>query len=91
MKTIEHGLKVGDDVSYGFNGDWYYDGKVTRITKKYLTVNSGNKYYLHLYKDRKWCDEAEDYVDVMREIFQSVGHGTWTLCKGVHRAQNPHF
>ena len=41
MQTIKHNLTVGDDVSYGFNGDWYYAGRVARITKKYLTTEHG--------------------------------------------------
>ena len=90
-KLIPHGLKVGDDVSYGFNGDWYPDGKVERITKKYLTTSRGRRYYLRTYIDRMWDDEREDYINVEREVFQSLGGGTWTLIKGIHEAQNPHF
>ena len=46
MGLIKHTYHVGDDVSYGFNGDWYYAGKVARITKKFLTTDQGNKFSL---------------------------------------------
>lgn len=38
---------VGDEVSYGFNGDWYPDGKIVRISKtgKVITTDSGRRYY----------------------------------------------
>ena len=36
--------KVGDDVSYGIGGDRYYDGKITRITKRFIFTDSGRKY-----------------------------------------------
>lgn len=32
---------VGDDVSYGINCDSYYAGKIVRITKKFIFVNTG--------------------------------------------------
>ena len=84
MQTIKHNLTVGDDVSYGFNGDWYYAGKVARITKKYLTTFTGHKFYLKEFRSR-------DYVDVIKEYFVSVGNGTWTLVKGRKEEMNPHF
>jgi hypothetical protein len=36
--------KIGDDVSYGIGGDRYYDGKIVRITKRFIFTNSGRKY-----------------------------------------------
>ena len=94
LELVKHDYKEGDDVSYGFNGDWYYDGKVTRITKMFLTTDSGNKYSLKVINDRKKVTDANgftDYVDCKREIFKSTGHGTWSLAHGVIREQNPHF
>jgi hypothetical protein len=35
---------VGDDVSYGIGGDSYYDGKITRITQRFIFTDSGRKY-----------------------------------------------
>lgn len=91
MRTVKHQFKVGDDVSYGFNGDAYYGGKVARITKKYLTTDRGQKYYLKLYDSREYNDVTGKYENVMREYFVSVGHHTWTLLKGIIERQNPHF
>ena len=42
MNTANY--QVGDDVSYGINGDRYYDGKITRITKRFIFTDSGRKY-----------------------------------------------
>ena len=91
MQTIKHTFQVGDDVSYGFNGDWYYAGKVARITKKYLTTFTGHKFYLKEFRSRVYDSATFDYVDVMKEYFVSVGNGTWTLVKGVKEEWNPHF
>ena len=91
MQTVKHDYTVGDDVSYGFNGDSYYGGKVVKITKKYLTTDRGQRYYLKEFKSRVYDQAKFDYVDVMKEYFVSVGHGTWTLCKGIVEKQNPHF
>lgn len=40
--------KVGDKVSYAFNGDYYPDGEVTKITGKdhrIITTSSGRRYF----------------------------------------------
>ena len=94
MDLVKHDYQIGDDVSYGFNGDWYYGGKVARITAKFLTTDRGNKYSLKVINDRKKVVEADsfvDYVPCLREVFVSVHGGTWSLTKGIHEAQNPHF
>ena len=36
--------KIGDDVSYSIGGDRYYDGKVVRITKRFIFTDSGRQY-----------------------------------------------
>jgi hypothetical protein len=36
--------KVGDDVSYGINGDAYYAGKIVRITPKFIFAENGHKF-----------------------------------------------
>ena len=36
--------QVGQDVSYGIGGDRYYDGKIVRITKRFIFTDSGRKY-----------------------------------------------
>lgn len=91
MDLIKHTFAVGDDVSYGFNGDWYYAGKVAKITKKFLTTDRGRKFYLKEYRTREYDTTTFEYVDARKEYFVSVGGGTWTLTKGVVEEMNPHF
>jgi len=94
METIKHTYQVGYDVSYGFNGDWYYAGTVTRITRTQLTTSSGNKFSLKIVKSLEKVvaqDGWVDYVDCEREVFKSVGGGTWTLTHGIVEETNPHF
>lgn len=91
MELVKHTYKVGDDVSYGFNGDWYYAGKVARLTKKYLTTDRGQRFYLREVTTREYDYDTHEHVNVTKEYFASVGHGTWTLTKGVVEEQNPHF
>jgi hypothetical protein len=90
--TAPSEIKVGDEVSYGFNGDWYPDGTVVRITKsgKYLYTSTGNKYIKYVFKKWTKLDEDHNYGDVMTEGYQTPG-GTWTLAKGVYNERNPSF
>jgi hypothetical protein len=90
IKKID--IKVGDEISYGFNGDWYPDGVVERITKsgKYLYSSKGTKYVKFTFTKRVQLDDDFNYGDVEAEGYQIVG-GTWSLAKGVHNKQNPHF
>ena len=92
MRTIPHTLKVGDDVSYGFNGDYYPDGKITRFTKtgKYLYTDGGTKYVKTTFESRERMEDTGEYEDVIKEGFQRVG-GTWWLVPGIVSEQNPHF
>lgn len=92
MRTVPHDYKVGDDVSYGFNGDWYHDGKVERITKsgKYLYTTTGTKFVKEVYKTRMKMEDTGEYEDVLKEGYCRIG-GTWTLAKGVINERNPHF
>ena len=90
MGLIKHTYHVGDDVSYGFNGDWYYAGKVARITKKFLTTDQGNKFSLVV--RTVWTKIGNtEYADVDKEVFVSVGGGMWVLTKGHIEERNPHF
>lgn len=90
MEITKHTYQVGEDVSYGFNGDWYHAGKVTKITKNYLTTERGMKFSLKVCKI--WTKISEyDWQDIPTEIFRSVGNGTWTLTHGIVEEQNPHF
>jgi len=36
--------QVGDDVSWGINGDSYYAGKIARISKKFIWTDQGYKF-----------------------------------------------
>ena len=49
MNTVNY--QVGQDVSYGIGGDRYYDGKITRITKRFIFTDSGRKYTRKEFKD----------------------------------------
>ena len=49
MNTVNY--TVGQDVSYGIGGDRYYDGKITRITKRFIFTDSGRKYTRKEFKD----------------------------------------
>ena len=42
--TQETIYNVGDDVSHGIGGDRYYDGKIVRMTKRFITTDRGTKY-----------------------------------------------
>ena len=91
MKLVKHTYQIGDDVSYGFNGDWYSAGKVTKITKKYLTTERGRRFYLKEFTTSEYNHDTHEHVMITKEYFVSVGGGTWTLTKGVVEEQNPHF
>ena len=89
MNIKKHTYQVGDDVSYGFNGDWYPVGKVTRITERFLFTDSGMKFTK--YVQNLWSPVSEDeYADVPTEIFRATGSRSWVLVKGIHREKNPH-
>lgn len=94
LPVVEHNYKVGDEVSFGFNGDWYHAGQVERVTKTKLTATNGMKFSLKVIEDRMKVVDADgytDYVPCLREIFKSVNGGTWRLTPGIVEAQNPHF
>lgn len=67
--------QVGDWVSYGFNGDYYPDGTITKVSKtlKVITTSSGKKYY------RKKLTASWLHAK------------TWSLIEGHHSELNPHF
>ena len=88
---VKHTYAVGDEVSYGFNGDWYHAGQVEKVTAKFLTTTRGNKFSLKVINDSKWDDELSKTVKFQREVFRSVNGGTWALTKGIVERQNPHF
>jgi hypothetical protein len=73
----KHNYKVGDDVSYAFNGDYYYAGKVARITNKFLTTDQGTKFTL--------VETPYGYR------FRMTGAKCWWMVPGKIEALNPHF
>jgi hypothetical protein len=66
---------VGDDVSYGFNGDYYPCGKVEKIGKDYKRIKAGGEWY---------------YRRKLKPTWIKAG-GTWALVRGIHDERNPHF
>ena len=68
--------KVGDAVSYGFNGDYYPDGYIVSITQKMqITTSSGKKY-------RRYKNTSN---------WRSCGSRSWSLVQGHINERNPHF
>lgn len=67
---------VGNAVSYGFNGDYYPDGEIARISEslRVITTTTGKKYYRQGESGR-WVQTG----------------GTWSLVQGHHDERNPCF
>lgn len=68
--------KVGDEVSYAFNGDYYPDGKIVRVSKSMRVVktDTGHTYYRRG-KTAAWVQTG----------------GTWVLVQGHVSRRNPSF
>lgn len=75
MSKSNKEFNIGDEVSYGFNGDWYPCGKVERISKtgKILYTTEGAKFV------------RQPRTGTYKR------HQTWTLTHGIHDERNPHF
>jgi hypothetical protein len=67
--------KVGDQVSYGFNGDYYPDGTIVKISKKLMITTSTGNTYRRVRDSGSWTQPG----------------GTWGLVKGHISEKNPHF
>jgi hypothetical protein len=67
--------KIGDAVSYAFNGDSYPCGYVTKVSKDYriITTTDGKRFF------RRRLSGAW------------VNGGTWSLVPGHRYEQNPSF
>lgn len=76
MNTVTY--KVGDDISYAIGGDRYYDGKIARITKRFITSDRGMKY------TRKEDRDGRVY-------YTQTGCKYCYLIPGVHEHMDPHF
>lgn len=72
---ITEAPKVGDDVSYGFNGDYYPAGKVEQIGKDYKRIKAGGEWYYRRKLAPRWVKAG----------------GTWGLIKGIRDERNPCF
>lgn len=67
--------KVGDKVSYAFNGDYYPDGEIVSVSPTLIVKTSGG----HTYRRRK-----------LTAAWQQPG-GTWSLVHGHVDKRNPSF
>lgn len=67
--------KVGAVVSMGFNGDYYPQGKIAKISEslKVITLDNGKRFYRRR-ETGKWLYER-----------------TWTLIQGTKDERNPHI
>jgi hypothetical protein len=92
--TQKHHYKVGDDVSYGFNGDWYYAGKIASFTKsgKFFTTDHGIKFTMKVIDDETCFFHGEklEVYKIKREIFKRTGT-CFTAAHGKIEERNPHF
>lgn len=73
---IQRMPKVGDEVSYSFNGDTYHCGTIVRITKNQMVLTSEGKKFNRRGLSGSW---------------KMIGSGGWNLISGHHYEQNPHF
>lgn len=68
-------MSIGDKVSYGFNGDYYPDGEIVKISKTFqITTSTGNVYRRHK-NTASWVKTG----------------GTWCLVSGHRSELNPSF
>lgn len=67
--------KVGDKISYSFNGDTYPDGEIARISDSFrvITSTTGQRYY-------RWHRTGSWLYDQ-----------TWTMVSGHRNERNPSF
>lgn len=71
--------KIGDDVSYSFNGDSYPCGKITKITPTLRVTATDADGFETVFFRRKESGS-----------WRKKG-GTWSMIKGIHNERNPHF
>lgn len=67
--------KVGDEVSYGFNGDSYPCSVVTKVSKSLTVTTSEGNTFRRRKQTASWVRTG----------------GTWSLIRGHHYEQNPHI
>lgn len=66
---------LGDKVSKGFNGDYYPEGEVVKVTKNLTVTTSTGARFRRVKETSGWRKEG----------------GTWWLVNGHHDERNPHF
>lgn len=66
---------VGDDVSMGFNGDYYYVGKVEKIGKNYRQIKAGGKWFYRRKLRPAWREAKSPFA----------------LVNGIRNELNPSF
>lgn len=66
---------VGDKVSKAFNGDYYPEGEIVKITKNLTVITSTGARFRRVKETSGWRKEG----------------GTWWLVNGHHDERNPHF
>lgn len=74
---VEEAPRVGEKVSYGFNGDYYPDGEIVSVTPGTLRVvktSTGNTYYRRK-QTGMWLRKG----------------GTWAMVNGHVDVRNPSF
>lgn len=76
---LAHFPQVGDEVSKGFNGDYYYVGKIERITPTGVCVVRGEQ------------GDVSRFNRVRKTAGWKKSGGTWWMVRGVHNELNPHF
>jgi hypothetical protein len=67
--------KVGDEVSYGFNGDYTPDGTVVKVSPTFQVTTSSGRVYRRKGTTSGWYQAG----------------GTWGLVRGHIDERNPHF
>jgi len=93
-EPFKHSYEVGQDVSRNFNGDSYYSGKITRITKNFIFTSKGYKFSKRTLKSEAHVYNTNtqkfEYYDKYKEFFKEVNSPFWMI-SGFHNELNPHF
>lgn len=53
--------QVGEDVSEGFNGDYYPVGKVEKIGKDYKRIKAGGRWFYRRKLTARWCQGGSPF------------------------------
>lgn len=90
--NVPHSYAVGDEVSYGFNGDYYPCGIISKITKRYITTDTGAKFYIAKAPHVVYAnlDDTEKTIE-MRDVMQLVSNKWFRMVAGHVNKRNPSF